>query len=67
MIMAGYDIIPGDWTLVDPLAGSVITYDFSVNDTSKDRYSPGTGTWSGLSRIQGFFQSSNLDPRIYSA
>jgi hypothetical protein len=67
MIIAGYDIMPGNWTVVDPLAGSVTTYNFTEDGGSTDSYRPGSGTWDGLSRIRGFFEGGNLDPRIYTA
>jgi len=67
VIIAGYNIFPGNWTIIDPLAGSVTTYDFTANDGSSDSYVPGSGSWAGLSRQRGFFEGSAIDPRIYSA
>jgi len=65
VIIAGYDIMHGDWIIVDPLSGSVTNLDFA--DSSRDTHQPGTGTWDGLSRTRGFFEGSNIQPTVYTA
>lgn len=67
VIIAGYDIIPGNWIIVDPLAGSVTSYDFTSDDGSGDSFLPGSGSWDGLSSIRGFFEGDSIDPRIYTS
>lgn len=59
MIVAGYNILPGNWTLIDPLGNSVTEYDF---DTDETKYTPGAGTWESLKVSRGFLSATRLTP-----
>lgn len=67
MIITGYNILPGNWTLLDPLGGSVTSYDFDTDGSVTTGYTPGDGNWDSMTLTRGFFEGASIDPRIFTA